>query len=87
MLPVTDQCVVCVGRRFEVSILDTSNGNIVKTIPLCHRIRINTSNYVQEAIECNSKFQLLSTAREVVCGREFLRILVCTLGIYLKYFL
>ena len=36
IMPVSDQCVACVGRDFEVSILDTSNGNIVKTIPLCH---------------------------------------------------
>ena len=36
MLPVTDQCVACVGRGFEVTILDTSSGEIAKTISLCH---------------------------------------------------
>ena len=58
IMPFSDQCVACVGRDFEVSILDTSNGNIVKTIPLCHK------NYAWsiEAIVCNSKYQLLSTA-------------------------
>ena len=46
MMPVTDQCVISVGRRFEVSILDTLSGDIVKTISLCHRIQVNMSNYV-----------------------------------------
>ena len=61
--PFSDQCVACVGRDFEVSILDTSNGNIVKTIPLCHEGYQSTYHSLSiEAIVCNSKYQLLSTA-------------------------
>ena len=61
--PFSDRCVACVGRDFEVSILETSNGNIVKTIPLCHEVDQSTSSYQLgiEAIECNSKYELLST--------------------------
>ena len=63
IMPFSDQCVACVGRDFEVSILDTSNGNIVKTIPLCHE-GYETTYYSlrKEAIVCNGKYQLLSTA-------------------------
>ena len=67
MMPVTDQCVACVGRRFEVSILDTLNGDIVKTISLCHEGYESTCPIMyKEAIACNSKFQLLYTARDSV---------------------
>ncbi|KAM7428105.1 hypothetical protein ABFA07_020870 [Porites harrisoni] len=64
IVPVSDQCVACVGRDFEVSILDTSNGNIVKTIPLCHEGFRSTHPELgkEAAIVCNSKFQLLSTS-------------------------
>ena len=64
IVPVSDQCVACVGRDFEVSILDTSNGNIVKTIPLCHEGFRSTHPRLgkEAAIVCNSKFQLLSTS-------------------------
>ena len=70
MMPVTDQCVACVthvDRKFEVSILDTSSGKIVKTISLCHEGYESACPIMyREAIECNSKFQLLSTARDSV---------------------
>ena len=67
MMPVTDHCVACVGRRFEVNILDTLSGDIVKTISLCHEGYKSTCPIMyKEAIECNSKFQLLSTARDSV---------------------
>ena len=67
MMPVTDHCVACVGRRFEVSILDTLSGDIVKTISLCHEGYESTCPIMyKEAIECNSTFQLLSTARDSV---------------------
>ena len=67
MMPVTDHCVACVGRRFEVSILDTLSGDIVKTISLCHEGYQSTCPIMyKEAIECNSKLQLLSTARDSV---------------------
>ena len=63
IFPVTDQCVACVGKEFEVSILDTSSGEIVKTISLCHEGYQSTDPWLhKEAIECNSKYQLLSTA-------------------------
>ena len=64
IVPVSDQCVACVGRDFEVSILDTSNGNIVKTIPLCHEGFQSTYLWLRKeaAIVCNSKYQLLSTS-------------------------
>ena len=63
IMPFSDQCVACVGRDFEVSILDTSNGNIVKTIPLCHEGLQSPYYWLnKETIVCNSKFQLLSTA-------------------------
>ena len=54
IMPVSDQCVACVGRDFEVSILDTSNGNIVKTIQVCHE------GFHSPLLECNTKYQLLS---------------------------
>ena len=67
IVPFSDQCVACVGRNFEVSILDTSNGNIVKTIPLCHEGFQSTSHWFHEKpIVCNSKYQLLSTTRSSV---------------------
>ena len=67
IMPVSDQCVACVGRDFEVSILDTSNGNIVKTIPLCHEgFQSGYPPWHKTAIACNSKYQLLSTARNSV---------------------
>ena len=59
--PFSDRCVACVGRDFEVSILDTSNGNIVKTIPLWYKGVQSASLFGIEAIACNSKYQLLST--------------------------
>ena len=64
IMPFSDQCVACVGRDFEVSILDTSNGNIVKTIPLCHEGFRSTHLWLRKeaAIVCNSKYQLLSTS-------------------------
>ena len=63
IMPFSDQCVACVGREFEVSILDTSNGNIVKTIPLRHEGYKSTYDLLhKEAIVCNRKYQLLSTA-------------------------
>ena len=67
IVPVSDQCVACVGRDFEVSILDTSNGKIVKTIPLRHEGYRSTFLWLRkEAIVCNRKYQLLSTARRSV---------------------
>ena len=62
IMPFSDQCVACVGRDFEVSILDTSNGNIVKTIPLCHEGFWSPYLLRKVPIVCNRKFQLLSTA-------------------------
>ena len=65
--PVTDQCVACVEEGFEVSILDTSSGEIVKTISLCHEEYQSTYPQLnKEAIEFNSKYQLLSTASDSV---------------------
>ena len=67
MVPVTDQLVACVGRSFEVSILDTLSGDILKTISLCHEGYESTCPIMyKEAIECNRKFRLLSTARDSV---------------------
>ena len=62
IMPVSDHCVACVGSDFEVSILDTSNGNIVKTIPLCHEGFQSTSHcFHEKSVVCNSKYQLLFT--------------------------
>ena len=67
IMPVSNHCVACLGRDFEVSILDTSNGNIVKTIPLCHEGYKSTYDWLhKEAIVCNRKYQLLSTSRRSV---------------------
>ena len=67
IVPLSDQCVACVGRDFEVSILDTSNGNIVKTIPLCHvGFQSKHLSWYKKAIVCNSKYQLLSTASDSI---------------------
>ena len=60
--PFSDRCVACVGRDFQVTILDTSNGNIVKTIPLCHEGFRSPYWLRKVPIVCNRKFQLLSTA-------------------------
>ena len=60
IMPVSDQCVACVGRDSEVSILDTSNGNIVKTIPVCHEGFHSPFLLRQALVVCNSKYQLLS---------------------------
>ena len=50
-----------------MSILDTSRGDIVKTIPLCHEGYQSTYSFLhKEAIVCNSKYQLLSTDRHLV---------------------
>ncbi|CAH3019034.1 unnamed protein product, partial [Porites evermanni] len=64
IMPVTDQCVACVTHvdgKFEVSILDTSSGDIVKTISL--RLPGYTVTFPLHgvAIVCNSKYQLLFT--------------------------
>ena len=69
IMPFSDRCVACVGRDFQVSILDTANGNIVKTIPPCHEgFRVFQSPYwLREVpIVCNRKYQLLSTAHNSV---------------------
>ena len=60
IMPVSDQCVACVGEDLEVSILDTSNGNIVKTIPF------SRESFQATSLVCNSKYQLLSTTRSSV---------------------
>ena len=65
-MPFSDQCVACVGRDFEVSILDTSNGNIVKTIPLCHEGFQSPYWLHKVPIVCNSKYQLLCTTHSSV---------------------
>ena len=64
--PFSDRCVACVGRDFEVSILDTSNGNIVKTIPLCHEGFQSPYWLHKVPIVCNSKYQLLCTTHSSV---------------------
>ena len=62
IMPFSDQCVACVGEDFKVSILDTSNGNIVTTIPLGGEGFQSTKRSLRkEAILCNSKYQLLCT--------------------------
>ena len=67
IVPVSDQCVACVGRDFEVSILDTSNGNIVKTIPLCQEgFQLPYYWLHKVPIVCNSKYQLLYTTHSSV---------------------
>ena len=72
IMPFSDRCVACVGRDFEVSILDTSNGNVVKTIPLCresyynHRKIFYMPHKEEQVVVCNSKYQLLSTAHNSV---------------------
>ena len=70
IMPVTDRCLACVGRRVEVSILDTSSGDIVKTIPICHRSHNRYESTYQfrftQVIVCNRKYQLLSIARDSV---------------------
>ena len=68
--PVTDQCVACVGGGCEVSILDTSSGEIVKTISHCHEE--SEENFLRYpwlpgiVIKCNSKYQLLCTTWDSV---------------------
>ena len=64
--PFSDRCVACVGRDFEVSILDTSNGNIVKTIPLCHEGFQSLYWLHKVPIVCNRKYQLLCTTHSSV---------------------
>ena len=67
--PVTDQCVAFVGSgfEFEVSILDTSSGEIVKTISHCHEEYYSRYAFLhKETIKCNSKYQLLYIAWDSV---------------------
>ena len=64
--PFSDRCVACVGRDFQVTILDTSNGNIVKTIPLCHEGFQSPYWLHKVPIVCNSKYQLLCTTHSSV---------------------
>ena len=66
IMPFSDQCVACVGRDFEVSILDTSNGNIVRTIPLFLEDYWSTYCLLHKKVVCNRKYQLLSTSRKSV---------------------
>ena len=67
IMPISDRCVACVGIGFAVSILDTSNGNIVKTIPLCGEgFRSTYSWFRKVPIVCNRKYQLLFTAHNSV---------------------
>ncbi|CAH3024694.1 unnamed protein product, partial [Porites evermanni] len=62
IMPVSDNCVACLGKDF-VSILNVSNENIVKTIPLCHKgLKPKYNPYQKRTVVCNSKYQLLSTA-------------------------
>ena len=76
IMPVSDHCVACVGTRFEVSILDTLRGDIVKTISLCHEGYQSIYPLLdKEAIVCNSKYQLLSTDRHSVQLSDGTRIL------------
>ena len=51
IFPVTDEHVACVRERVEVSIINTSSGNIVSTI----------STESRECVACNSKFQVISS--------------------------
>ena len=61
IMPVSDRCVACVGKGSEVSVLDTSSGEIVKTIPL--RLEgYETAHLLRKfTIKINSKYQLLFT--------------------------
>ena len=51
IFPVTDEHIACVRERVEVSIINTSSGNIVSTI----------STESRECVACNSKFQVISS--------------------------
>ena len=64
MMAISEERVACVGRDFEVHILDTTSEVIVKSIPLCHEGYQSTYTMLnREAIVCNRKYQLLSTDR------------------------
>ena len=76
--PVTDQCVACVGSgfEFEVSILDTSSGEIVKTISHYHEEYYSKYALLhKQFIKCNSKYQLLCTTWDSVQLSDGKRIL------------
>ena len=67
IFPVTDQCVACVGSGSQVSILDTSSGEIVKTISHYHEEYCSKCALLhKEFIKCNSKYQLLCTTSDSV---------------------
>ena len=69
IFPVTDRCVACVGSEFEVSILDTSCGVIVKTKSGCHQgCWPPCQQFLAdcELLDCNSKYQLLSDVYNTV---------------------
>ncbi|KAL9961960.1 hypothetical protein ACROYT_G031006 [Oculina patagonica] len=60
MMPISENQVACVGKRNEVTILDTTSTDIVKTIPFSHECYGSTSLMLgREAITCNSRCQLL----------------------------
>ena len=76
--PVTDQGVACVGSgfEFEVSILDTSSGKIVKTISHYHEEYYSKYALLhKQFIKCNSKYQLLCTTWDSVQLSDGKRIL------------
>ena len=64
LMPVSDRCVACVGKGSEVSVLDTSSGDIVKTIPL--HLEGCETGYVLCNLDINSKYQLLFKKRDSV---------------------
>ncbi|XP_078383699.1 uncharacterized protein LOC144666197 isoform X2 [Oculina patagonica] len=60
MMPISENQVACVGKRNEVTILDTTSTDIVKTIPFSRECYASTSQILgREAITCNSRCQLL----------------------------
>ena len=55
IMPVSDRCVACLGKESEVSVLDSSSGDILQTIPLPPRLK----EYEKDTVNINSKYQLL----------------------------
>ena len=67
MMPISKERVACVGKRNEVTILDTTSTDVVKRIPFSHEgYESQFPMLGRGAITCNSKCQLLSTAHHSV---------------------
>ena len=86
IMPVSDRCVACVGKESEVSFLDSSSGDILKTIPLRLKEYETACNCT---LNINSKYQLLFDKHDSVQlsdGKRLLWERTFTTGVFPEMF-